>query len=102
MTTAAILGRIPLASREAIGALCASTNLDEHGATSHGALDLEALILMLLADVALAVHRPGSWEGANMRGLLASHGYTAFHTDAGCITARSAYWNGRDPYTRKT
>lgn len=44
-------------------------------ANSHGPLDMKALAWMLLEDVALAVRRPGSWEGANMRQVLASHGY---------------------------
>ena len=42
---------------------------------SHGPLDLERLAAMLLEDVALAVRRPGSWEGANMLTVLNSHGY---------------------------
>jgi hypothetical protein len=43
---------------------------------SHGPLTLESLAGMLLEDVALAVRRPGSWEGANMRQVLRSHGYS--------------------------
>lgn len=42
---------------------------------SHGSLDIKRLARMLLEDVALAVRRPGSWEGANMRQVLRSHGY---------------------------
>lgn len=42
---------------------------------SHGPLDLFVLVEMLLEDVALTVSRPGSWEGANMRQVLTSHGY---------------------------
>lgn len=45
-------------------------------ATSHGPLDLPRLISMLLEDVALAMRRPGSWEGANMITVLQSHGYS--------------------------
>jgi hypothetical protein len=40
-------------------------------ANTHGTLGYETLTRMLLEDVAMAVRRPGSWEGANM----ASHGY---------------------------
>lgn len=43
---------------------------------SHGSLDLFVLAEMLLQDVALAVRRPGSWEGSNMSQVLTSHGYT--------------------------
>lgn len=42
---------------------------------SHGKLDITKLTRMLLEDVALAWRRPGSWEGANMRQVLSSHGY---------------------------
>jgi hypothetical protein len=42
---------------------------------SHGPLDRNRLAQMLLEDVALAMRRPGSWEGANMLQLLRSHGY---------------------------
>jgi hypothetical protein len=34
-----------------------------------------ALIAILKDDVVLAVERPGSWEGANMRDVLRSHGF---------------------------
>lgn len=44
-------------------------------ANTHGRLDMEVLARMLLEDVALAWRRPGSWEGANMSQVLASHGY---------------------------
>jgi hypothetical protein len=43
--------------------------------SSHGPLTLETLAAMLLEDVALAIRRPGSWEGANMGTVLAAHGY---------------------------
>lgn len=42
---------------------------------THGKLDMNMLATMLLEDVALAVRRPGSWEGANMGQVLTSHGY---------------------------
>lgn len=41
---------------------------------SHGPLDVQRLAGMLMEDVALAVRRPGSWEGANMS-QVTSHGY---------------------------
>ena len=42
---------------------------------SHGPLDVQRLAGMLMEDVALAVRRPGSWEGSNMSQVLTSHGY---------------------------
>lgn len=50
-------------------------NLDKEGFNSHGKLDFKTLGQMLFEDVALAVRRPGSWEGANMGHVLFSHGY---------------------------
>lgn len=44
-------------------------------ANTHGMLGYETLTRMLLEDVAMVVRRPGSWEGANMAQVLASHGY---------------------------
>lgn len=44
---------------------------------SHGKLDINSLVGMLLEDVALVIGRPGSWEGANMLTVLSSHGYRA-------------------------
>ena len=35
----------------------------------------EELTDVLKDDVVLAVKRPGSWEGANMRTVLQSHGF---------------------------
>jgi hypothetical protein len=37
---------------------------------SHGKLTMKTLAQMLMQDVALAVRRPGSWEGANMDNVL--------------------------------
>jgi hypothetical protein len=34
-----------------------------------------ALIAILKDDVVLAVERPGSWEGSNMRDVLRCHGF---------------------------
>jgi hypothetical protein len=42
---------------------------------SHGPLDMTVLAGMLMQDVALAVRRPGSWEGSNMIQVLVCHGY---------------------------
>lgn len=50
-------------------------NNQSNEGNSHGALDLFVLAEMLLEDVALAVRRPGSWEGANMIQVLICHGY---------------------------
>lgn len=50
-------------------------NNSDPNANTHGTLGYETLTRMLLEDVALAVRRPGSWEGANMARVLASHGY---------------------------
>lgn len=47
----------------------------DRGRTSHGPLTMKLLAAMLLEDVALAVRRPGSWEGANMDHVLRCHGY---------------------------
>lgn len=93
-----LLGKLGPSAAAAVYAFLESTHTDARGACSHGALDLEKLVRMLLQDVALAVHRPGSWEGANMRQVLASHGYTALDEHAACITERRSYWRGRDPY----
>jgi hypothetical protein len=49
-------------------------NQTEEG-NSHGPLDMIVLAEMLIQDVALAVRRPGSWEGSNMIRVLISHGY---------------------------
>jgi hypothetical protein len=38
-------------------------------------VNAQALIETLKDDVILAVERPGSWEGANMRQVLISHGF---------------------------
>lgn len=49
-------------------------DIERHGC-SHGPLTMKLLARMLLEDVALAVRRPGSWEGANMLRVLEAHGY---------------------------
>ena len=50
--------------------------MNRNDGNTHGPLDLQRLAGMLLEDVALAVRRPGSWEGANMGQVLSSHGYS--------------------------
>ena len=45
------------------------------GATTHGALDVKALLAMLAEDAAMTHSRPSSWEGSSMLQVLASHGY---------------------------
>jgi hypothetical protein len=49
-------------------------NQSETGNT-HGPLDMIILAEILMQDVALAVRRPGSWEGSNMSQVLTCHGY---------------------------
>lgn len=58
-----------------INKLIERANLHDRGANTHGKLSFEVLGQMLMQDVALAVRRPGSWEGASMGQLLSSHGY---------------------------
>jgi len=48
---------------------------DATDGNSHGPLNLEKLVAMLLEDIALTRSRPGSWEGHNMLQVLRSHGY---------------------------
>lgn len=45
------------------------------GVTSHGELTVPALLAMLAEDAGLAFSHPGSWQGDNMRHVLACHGY---------------------------
>jgi hypothetical protein len=66
--------KIPPSDVEQIAAFL-DANKDNVEHTTHGALTLERLILMLLQDLALTRTRPGSWEGSGMRTILASHGY---------------------------
>ena len=41
-------------------------------------IDAKDLIEALKDDVILAVERPGSWEGANMRHVLRSHDFLKY------------------------
>jgi hypothetical protein len=59
-----------------IGKLIERTQLYGGGFNSHGPLTMRLLAEMLMQDVALAVRRPRSWEGANMAHVLESHGYS--------------------------
>ncbi len=54
---------------------CTAADQERAGATTHGPLTANALLAMLAEDAALAITRPGSWEGANMATVLESHGY---------------------------
>ena len=62
-------------TRADVEAFLAETQARADLFSTHGALNLESLLEMLLEDVALMVSRPGSWEGANMGNVMASHGY---------------------------
>jgi hypothetical protein len=46
-----------------------------NGCCTHGPLNIERLIEMLLDDVQMTATRPGCWEAANMAQVLISHGY---------------------------
>ena len=54
---------------------CTVADQERSGATTHGPLTVKTLLAMLAEDAALAITRPGSWEGANMVTVLESHGY---------------------------
>ena len=45
------------------------------GATDLGPLDIKGLVQMLLKDVVVAIKRPSTSEGINMRQVLHSHRY---------------------------
>lgn len=62
-------------SLQELAARCSEADRRREGFTSHGALRIKALLGMLAEDAAMVVTRPGSWEGANMSAVLASHGY---------------------------
>ena len=66
---------IPDADAALIKEALLTAHSDEPHSNSHGPLNLKLLARMLLEDVALAVQRPGSWEGANMLRVLECHGY---------------------------
>lgn len=82
---------------DAIAAFLSCTGLDV-GGNSHGTLTIGRLVQMLLEDVALMIHRPGSWEGANMAQVMSSHGYS-YHQGAAISRAlRVRYFSGKSPY----
>ncbi len=58
-----------------LAARCTRANERNDGLTSHGSLSIPSLLTMLAEDSAMVVTRPGSWEGANMAQVFASHGY---------------------------
>ena len=58
-----------------VRSLCIITQPEDQEFTTYGPLTIRRLVTMLLEDCALAVRRPGSWEGANMLTILRAHGY---------------------------
>lgn len=42
---------------------------------THGPMNMTVLVEMLLHDVAMAMHRPLSWEGDHISDVLTAHGY---------------------------
>jgi hypothetical protein len=54
---------------------CSIANQQEAGGTTHGEVDVTALLNMLAEDAAMGHSRPGSWEATHMLDLFASHGY---------------------------
>lgn len=94
---ALLLEALSESDQVALTAFLTTTQMEPE-ATTHGGLDLAKLVAMLLQDVALMIHRPGSWEGAGMRDLMAGHGYHHWQHDAICEAVRREYWKGKDPY----
>jgi len=70
-----IVVEIPKADVVHVKAFVDGTALHADRPNSHGVLTVESLAAMLLEDVALAVRRPGSWEGSKMADLLTADGY---------------------------
>jgi hypothetical protein len=58
-----------------VASACSDSDAARDHATTHGPLDVKALLCMLAEDAAMTHTRPGSWEGANMLQVLSSHGY---------------------------
>ncbi|CAA7619254.1 hypothetical protein [Magnetospirillum sp. UT-4] len=58
-----------------LAALCTEADQESGSFTSHGPLTVESMLQMVIQDLAMVVSRPGSWEGANMARVFASHGY---------------------------
>ncbi|MFS2023848.1 hypothetical protein [Massilia sp. CT11-137] len=54
---------------------CTRIHKANGGFTSHGELDVQGLLMMLVQDAAATNTRPGSWEGSNMQQVLDAHGY---------------------------
>ncbi len=55
--------------------LCTMADQQRNGATTHGALTVEALLTMLAEDAGMMMSRRGSWEGSNMWAVFEGHGY---------------------------
>lgn len=64
-----------LALDKLVNILNESSQAEKIPANSHGKLTVKTLLAMLAADAAQVVTRSGSWEAANMREVLQSHGY---------------------------
>ncbi|MBS1187931.1 MAG: hypothetical protein H6R04_1949 [Burkholderiaceae bacterium] len=59
-----------------LAARCNHCSVVGDGFASHGAaFSVATLLAMLADDAAKVVTEPESWQGANLRQVLASHGY---------------------------
>lgn len=58
-----------------LSSACSEADKLRQGFTSHGKLTPAKLLAMLAEDAGMVITRPGSWEGANMAQVFASHGY---------------------------
>lgn len=59
-----------------LAAYCNSCCAIADGFASHGSsLDAAALLAMLAEDAGKIVTQPESWQSANMKSVLAAHGY---------------------------
>jgi len=65
----------PTANLAELVKLCTEVDAERDGATTHGPLTVERLLVMLAEDAGMVISRPGSWEGLNMATVLSSHGY---------------------------
>lgn len=63
------------AALDELATLCREADQRRQGATTHGPLTRASLLAMLAEDAAQIIERSGSWEAANMRQVLQSHGY---------------------------
>ncbi|MEQ7884122.1 hypothetical protein [Xanthomonas hortorum] len=63
--------------RQLLRALNHTDQVRVEQACTHGLLTVSGALEMLAEDLGQVETRPGSWEGANMSQVLASHGYNA-------------------------